>query len=140
MRTQALVCTDTEADPLQIVQWFLLRWRIEVTFQEVRAHLGVETQRQWSDKAISRTTPLLLGLFSWVTLAAGLLRRERPVALRSCAWYTKCEPTFIDAIALVRRHLWFASQTFATSPSAPDVAKVPLPLFNRLVDSLAYAA
>ena len=64
MRTQALVCTDTEADPLQIVQWFLLRWRIEVTFQEVRAHLGVETQRQWSDKAISRTTPLLLGLVS----------------------------------------------------------------------------
>ena len=140
MRTQALVCTDTEADPLQIVQWFLLRWRIEVTFQEVRAHLGVETQRQWSDKAISRTTPLLLGLFSWVTLAAGLLRHERPVALRSCAWYAKCEPTFIDAIALVRRHLWFASQTLSTSPLESDVAKVPLPLFNRLVDSLAYAA
>ena len=140
MRTQALVCTDTEADPLRIIQWFLLRWRVEVTFQEVRAHLGVETQRQWSDKAIARTTPLLLGLFSWVTLAAGLLRQERPVAPRSCAWYAKCEPTFIDAIALVRRHLWFASQTFSTSPSEPDVAKVPLPLFNRLVDSLAYAA
>ena len=140
MRTQALVCTDTEADPFRIIQWFLLRWRVEVTFQEVRAHLGVETQRQWSDKAIARTTPLLLGMFSWVTLAAGLLRQERPVAPRSCAWYAKCEPTFIDAIALVRRHLWFASQTFSTSPSEPDVAKVPLPLFNRLVDSLAYAA
>ena len=140
MRTQALVCTDTGADPSQIVQWFLLRWRIEVTFQEVRAHLGVETQRQWSDRAIARTTPLLLGLFSWVTLAAGLLRHERPVAPRSCAWYAKCEPTFIDAIALVRRHLWFASQTLSTSPSEPDVAKVPLPLFNRLVDCLAYAA
>ena len=140
MRTQALVCTDTEAEPLQIVQWFLLRWRVEVTFQEVRAHLGVETQRQWSDKAISRTTPLLLGLFSWVTLAAGLLRQDRPIALRSCAWYAKCEPTFIDAIALVRRHLWFASQTLSTSPSTADVAKVPLPLFTRLVESLAYAA
>ena len=140
MRTQALVCTDTGADPFQIVQWFLLRWRIEVTFQEVRAHLGVETKRQWSDRAIARTTPLLLGLFSWVTLAAGLLRHERPVAPRSCAWYAKCEPTFIDAIALVRRHLWFASQTLSTSPSESDVAKVPLPLFNRLVDCLAYAA
>ncbi len=140
MRTQALVCTDTEADPFRIIQWFLLRWRVEVTFQEVRAHLGVETQRQWSDKAISRTTPLLLGMFSWVTLAAGLLREERPIALRSCAWYAKCDPTFIDAIALVRRHLWFASQTLSTSPSESDVAKVPLPLFNRLVDSLAYAA
>ena len=62
-----------------------MRWRIEVTFQEVRAHLGAKTQRQWSDKAISRTTPLLLGMFSWVTLAAGLLWQERPVALRSCA-------------------------------------------------------
>lgn len=82
MRTQALVCTDTEADPLQIFQWFLLRWRIEVTFQEVRSHLGVETQRQWSDRAIARTTPLLLGLFSWVTLAAGLLRQEKPLSLR----------------------------------------------------------
>ena len=140
MRTQALVCTDTEADPIRIVQWFLLRWRIEVTFQEVRAHLGVETQRQWSDKAVARTTPLLLGLFSWVTLAAGLLRQEWSTTPRSCAWYAKCEPTFIDAIALVRRHLWFASQTLSTSLSAPDVAKVPLPLFNRLVDSLAYAA
>ena len=100
----------------------------------------METQRQWSDKAISRTTPLLLGLFSWVTLAAGLLRHDRPVALRSCAWYAKCDPTFIDAIALVRRHLWFASQTLSTSPSESDVAKVPLSLFNRLVDSLAYAA
>ena len=140
MRTQALVCTDTDADPLQIVQWFLLRWRVEVTFQEVRAHLGVETQRQWSDKAIARTTPLLMGLFSWVTLAAGLLRQKHPVAPRSCAWYAKCEPTFIDAIALVRRHLWFAPQTFSTSASETDVAKVPLPLFNRLVESLAYAA
>ena len=140
MRTQALVCTDTEAEPLQIVQWFLLRWRVEVTFQEVRAHLGVETQRQWSDRAIARTTPLLLGLFSWVTLAAGLLRQDRPIALRSCAWYAKCEPTFIDAIALVRRHLWFASQTLSTSLSTIDVAKVPMPLFTRLVESLAYAA
>ena len=82
----------------------------------MRAHLGVETQRQWSDKAISRTTPLLLGIFSWVTLAAGLLRHERPVALRSCAWYAKCEPTFIDAIALVRRHLWFGFSDFIHFP------------------------
>ena len=37
----------------------------------VRTHLGVETQRQWSDLAIARTTPALLGLFSWTTLAAG---------------------------------------------------------------------
>ena len=82
MRTEALVCTDTETSPVQIIRWYLRRWRIEVIpyqvrdrlFQEVHAHLGVETQRQWSDRAIARTAPLLLGLFSWVTLVAGLMR------------------------------------------------------------------
>ena len=62
---QALLCTDPAADPKQILEWFVLRWQLEVTFQEVRTHLGVETQRQWSDLAIARTTPALLGLFSW---------------------------------------------------------------------------
>jgi len=60
--TQALLCTDLDATPLQIISWFLLRWQVEVTFHEVRAHLGVETQRQWSPQAIQRTTPALMGL------------------------------------------------------------------------------
>jgi hypothetical protein len=70
---QALLCTDLAQEPLQIIRWFILRWQIEVTFQEVRAHLGVETQRQWSDQAITRTTPCLLALFSIVTLLAAQL-------------------------------------------------------------------
>ena len=140
LQTQALLCTETSVEPVRIVQWFVLRWRVEVTFQEVRAHLGVETQRQWSDRAIARTTPLLLGLFSWITLAAGLLQHERPSARRTGSWYPKTEPTFIDSIALVRRHLWLGSETFSTSGSVTDVGKVPLPLFNRLVESLSYAA
>ena len=140
MRTQSLLCTETTVDPVQVIQWFTLRWQVEVTFQEVRAHLGVETQRQWSDLAISRTTPALLGLFSWITLAAKLLQRGRPDAPRSAAWYVKSEPTFVDAIALVRRHMWLASETFCLSLSEPDIQKVPMPLFNRLVESLAYAA
>ena len=74
---QALLCTDPSADPTQILEWFVLRWQLEVTLQEVRAHLGVETQRQWSDQAIARTTPILMGLFSWTTLAAHLLRQQR---------------------------------------------------------------
>ena len=56
-KTQALLCTDLTVKPPQIVRWFVLRWQLEVTFREVRAHLGVETQRQWSDLAIARTTP-----------------------------------------------------------------------------------
>ena len=59
---------------------------------------------------------------------------------RSAAWYAKSEPTFVDAIALVRRHLWNASATFCTSPQNPDMLQIPTPLFNRFIESLAYAA
>ena len=78
--TQALLCTDLAVDPAQILEWFVLRWQLEVTFQEVRTHLGVETQRQWSDHAIARTTPILMGLFSWThpggSLDAGTTAHE----------------------------------------------------------------
>ncbi len=138
--SQALLCTDPAISPAQIIEWFVLRWQIEVTFQETRAHLGVETQRQWSDRAISRTTPVLLGLFSWITLAAHLLRDRQLATPRSAAWYVKSAPTFIDAIALVRRHLWLASETFCTSPQKPDMREIPTPMFNRFIESLTYAA
>src|SRR5215211_8692103 len=69
-KTQALLCTDLEADPEEILSWFVMRWQLEVTFQEMRGHLGFETQRQWSDMAVRRTTPALLGLFSLATLIA----------------------------------------------------------------------
>ncbi|WP_245291329.1 hypothetical protein [Methylobacterium aquaticum] len=88
---QALLCSDLTGDPEQIVTWFVRRWSVEVTFQETRAHLGVETQRQWSDKAIARTTPCLLALFSIVTL----LTARRPVReckARQAAWYPKSPP------------------------------------------------
>ena len=138
--SQALLCTDPEISPAQIIEWFVLRWQIEVTFQETRAHLGVETQRQWSDRAIARTTPVLLGLFSWITLAAHLLGDRRLATPRSAAWYVKSAPTFIDAIALVRRHLWLASETFCTSSQKPDMREIPTPMFHRFMESLTYAA
>ena len=115
LNTQALLCTDQSVDPIQILEWFLLRWQLEVTYQEVRTHLGVETQRQWSDRTIARTTPILMGLFSWVALAAHSLQQHQPMPCRTAAWYAKPAPTFIDAVALVRRHLWMASESFSTS-------------------------
>jgi len=106
----------------------------------VRTHLGVETQRQWSDLAIARTTPVLLGLFSFTTLAAHSLQQERPIAQRRAAWYDKPSPTFVDAFALVRRHLWLASEGFSLSAANSDTQELPIALYHRLVDSLAYAA
>ena len=116
-RPQALLCTDLNVAPTQIIQWFVLRWQLEVTFQEVLAHLGVETQRQWSDRAIARTTPVLFALFSWVTLAAHLLAGNQGFPLRSAAWYAKRLPTFSDAIALVRHQLWPVSLDFTAFTS-----------------------
>ena len=137
---RALLCTDPSADPGQILQWFVLRWQLEVTFREARTHLGMETQRQWSDLVIARTTPILLGLFSWTTLAAHVLQKRHPITQRTAAWYDKPSPTFVDAIALVRRHLWLASEGFSLSTAAPDVRELPTALYHRLVDALAYAA
>ena len=137
---QALLCTDLSADPTEMLEWFVLRWQLEVTFQEVRTHLGVETQRQWSDLAIARTTPALLGLFSWIALAAHALQKHHPMTQRTAAWYDKPSPTFVDAIALVHRHLWLASEGFSLSTVSTDMQELPVTLYHRMVDSLAYAA
>jgi hypothetical protein len=137
---QALLSTDLTIPPARIVEQFVQRWQLEVTFQEARAHLGIETQRQWSDLAIARTTPVLFGLFSWTTVAAHLLQKGEGVTARRAAWYTKSQPTFADAIALVRRSLWEATQTFSMSPSRNDMRKVSTHFLDRLVGSLIYAA
>lgn len=139
--TVCLLCTDQTIASLQIVEWFVRRWQVEVTFEEARRHLGIETQRQWSDKAIARTTPLLLGLFSWITLVAHTFHLSgQPVVVRQSAWYIKTLPTFSDALALVRFQLWAAFPTFQTSREPPDLIKVSRPLFVSLVETLCYAA
>jgi hypothetical protein len=138
--TIALLSTSLELEPLQIVNWFVQRWQVEVTFEEVRAHLGVETQRQWSDKAIERTTPILLGLFSWITLAAHLLVERNQLSVRQAAWYVKERPTFSDALSAVRQQLWFPATIFSMSASEPDIVKIPRSLFDRLVNTVCYSA
>ena len=138
-KSQALLCTDLSATPVQVVKWFVLRWRVEVTFQEARAHLGVETQRQWSDLAIARTTPALLGLFSLVTLLADRSTRRGKLPVRQEAWYVKPLPTFSDALAVVRHRLW-RGQDFHTSLSDTDMVKIPRLLLKRFTEALCYAA
>ncbi|HEX3275412.1 MAG TPA: transposase [Gemmatimonadales bacterium] len=136
---QALLSTDPTALPAQMIAWFVARWPLEVTFREVRAHLGVETQRQWSDLAILRTTPALLGLFSLVTLCAHARLDGQPLPARQAAWYAKSAPTFSDTLAFVRRRLWPVT-IFSTSPSTDEVIEIPRALFDRLTDTLAFAA
>jgi hypothetical protein len=136
---QALVTTQLDHTPAQMVEWFVRRWTMEVTFEEARTHLGIETQRQWSDLAIGRTTPALFGLYSLVTrLAHGLLQADASV-VRTAAWYVKPRPTFADAIAVVRRELW-SSCYFTMSGSRTETIKIPRALFERLTDTVCYAA
>lgn len=130
-RPQALLSTDLALVPTQIVRAFIQRWQMEVTFQEVRTPLGVETQRQWADLAIARTTPTLLGLFSVVTVLAHALSIPRTVSPRQAAWYAKSTPTFADALALVRSHLWRHSH-FSLSHKDSDLVQIPRPLFECL--------
>ena len=137
-KPQALLCTDPSVKPEQILKWFVMRWRVEVTFQEVRAHLGVETQRQWNDWAIVRTTPALLGLFSLVTLLAHRLTQHRQLPVRQAAWYVKRLPTFSDALAVVRQHLW-QHPYFPTSLGKINIQKRAHLLLNRYTDALCYA-
>ena len=137
--TQALLCTDREATPEQVLAWFVLRWQLEVTLEEARRHLGVESQRQWSERAIRRTTPALLGLFSLVTLLAHARMTDPAATVRQAAWYRKDRPTFADALALVRRELW-RHQTFHTSSCACEIIKVPRAVVERLTETLCYVA
>jgi hypothetical protein len=134
----AFLCTDLDAQPVQILDWFIMRWGMEVTFQESRAHLGLETQRQWSDLAIARTTPALLGLFSLVTLLAAGLTKDQPLPVRTAAWYVKSEPTFSDAIAFVRYYLW-THMEFTGSPAQTTPVLFPDALWRGLVDSICYS-
>ena len=135
----ALLSTDPTVAPAQVIAWVVARWPLEVTSHEARAHLGVETQRQWSDLAILRTTPALLGLFSLVTLVAQARLDGRPLPVRQAAWYAKSAPTFSDTLACVRHQLWPVT-VFSTSPSSNAVVEIPRALFDRLTDTLAFAA
>lgn len=135
---RALFCSDPTCSYLRILLLALARWNIEVTFQELRAHLGFETQRQWSQRAIERTTPCLFGLFSLVVLLARTLY-PTTLPIRTAAWYHKEQATFCDALAVVRRDL-LALPNYTTSSADPDPVLIPRPLATILLDLASYSA
>jgi hypothetical protein len=138
--TQALLCTDLSVEPAQIISWFVRRWQMEATFQEMRQRLGFESQRHWSEKAIQRTAPALLALFSLVTLFAHQPMAQGSGIVRQTAWYRKKYPTFSDALALVRKELWAQEEAFCGSAQQTDTVKVPREFMERLTEAVCYAA
>jgi hypothetical protein len=136
-KSQALLSTDLTVKAEQILKWFVMRWQTEVTFHEVRDHLGVETQRQWSDWAIARTTPALLSLFSLVTLLANTHARKGKIPIRQDAWYCKPLPTFSDALALVRKQVW-QHRYFQLSQKRDDVRNMQPEVLSFLSNAAFY--
>jgi len=139
LRPMSLLCTDMDLAPNQIIDYFIRRWTVEVTFEETRTHLGIETQRQWSDKAILRTTPVLMALFSVITLWADSLYKQNNLPLKTYAWYQKSHPTFSDAIASVKIHIW-RNQKFLTSIKKEDVYNLNSKWLKHLIDMACHAA
>jgi hypothetical protein len=138
-KTAAFCCTDVHLSAEQVIGLYILRWNVEVTFEECRAHLGVETQRQWNASAIARTTPALLGLFSFIVLVAQHLTQHETFPIRSTAWYTKHEASFSDVLALVRRHLW-QEVKFATPSQNTRLVHFPCSVLDDLLETLCYAS
>lgn len=134
---RAYFCSDINVSAEQIILWFIARWNIEVTFEELRAHLGFETQRHWSDKAIERTTPCLFGLFSLVVLMANVLHPER-LPIRQASWYFKPEATFSDALAAVRSDLW-SHANYSTSAQDADRFLIPQATLLSLLEMACYS-
>jgi hypothetical protein len=131
LRDEVFFCTDLQAASVQILEWVIMRWGVEVTFEEARAHLGMETQRQWSDQAILRTTPCLLGLFSIVTWLTHHLQQHNQIPVQTTAWYRKIQPTFSDCLYWVRQHIW-NQQFFVHSTSKRHLIQLPHELIDLL--------
>ena len=139
VKPAALLCTKLDLDSKSIINFFIRRWTVEVTFEELRAHLGVETQRQWSDLAIARSTPILMALFSIITLWADDLNKLNLLVVKPCAWYQKSHPTFSDAIAAVRRQIW-RNQYFSTSDFKDDIYNLNPTWIIHLINMATRAA
>lgn len=105
-----LGCSKLDATAVEVVSFFVRRWRVEVTFAEVRRHLGVETQRQWSNLSIERATPALMALKSIFCLFGRQLWAKGKLEIQTAAWYDKTHFTFSDVLYAVRKHIWMKSK------------------------------
>ena len=138
-RDAAYLCTDERFTPERVLGLVVQRWSLEVAFEEARAHLGMEAQRQWSGRAIARTTPVLLGLYSVVTMLAVRWHGEGILVAEQAAWYAKGEPTFSDCLALARQRIW-RSRIGSGSSAEAESLQWPQPMLEALIQGLSRAA
>ena len=136
--SRAFFSTDQQQCPAAIVAAFVRRWPMEVTFEESRAQLGVETQRQWNDKAIERSTPALFGLYSLTALLGHACFPTGTIPIATAAWYSKPSATFSDVLAAVRLIVW-KETGLQTSSSQADMVLVPQTVLSSLMHAVCYS-
>lgn len=125
-RIEAVFSTGTNQSAAAIVESFVLRWNLEVTFEETRAHLGIETQRQWSEKAIKRTTPILMGIFSLICIIANELNKQGHHLIKSIstAWYDKEDNVTFSDVHLYVKQAIASDLYFNKSTQNNDVVQI----------------
>lgn len=133
----ALFSTDLRMEPIVIIETFVLRWNIEVTFELSRENLGIETQRQWSDLAIQRTTPILFALYSISTLIGLELHKTNKISVGSTAWYKKEEATFSDILIAIRKEIWRSGEFFNTANLNEVEKSFAETIFPQIIQLLA---
>jgi hypothetical protein len=136
-RDEYFFCTDPTGTAKVIISHYTARWNIETTFQELRAHLGLETTRGWSAKTVLRAAPCLFGLYTVVALLYHALPPSQ--RLGAIRWPGKQGVTFSDALSAVRRWLWSAA-VFPQTDSVAGIEKLPEPLREILFSALAPAS
>lgn len=100
---EAFYSTCHNASAEEVITWYARRWSIEVTFHDSKQHLGFEQPQGWSRKAVERTAPLAMLLYSLIVLwfAREGHRFYQPL---ECPWYpTKANPSFADMLTTLRR-------------------------------------
>jgi len=143
MDTLPLMSTNSLLSPEQIISLYIDRWNLEVTFEESREHLGIETQRQWSDLAIARATPILFGLYSLVWMIGNQLDQSGQLRVHQTAWYLKKYPTLSDVLRAVRMGIWRDNLIFRkakTSASGENITPEMREWAEELVKQLLEAA
>lgn len=129
-----LMSTDPLMTPERMIELFVDRWGLEVTFEETRGHLGVETQRQWSDRAIARSPPVLMGLYSCVCLMANRLGQVGLLKVRTSAWHPKGHVTFSDMLRTVRMVIWKDNLISGKAKITPSLENITLEIVDWVDD------
>jgi hypothetical protein len=137
-RDEYFFSTDTSMTASEVIEMYGGRWNIETTFQELRAHLGLETTRGWHRNTVLRMAPSLFLVYTLVVTFYDTMPATSS-HLRERSWNGKEFVTFSDMIISVRHHLWM-NWVFEQVPEWPTIRKLSRPIRKLLDFGLTQAA